>query len=223
MARPVPAHAAVRCRRSASMADVMMCCGRWRPRAKRSASYPAVRSLIDETPGVQRSQLIQTGPRSLSLRLDVRPGAQPQRVWEWAAAAPAAYLAAQGLPGIEITSSPEPPQRSPHQWGVSAGHRRSAAELTVTAPLPTAGRLRPGTPPCCRAGSCRYLARHRISPRPYRTIAGRRRDANMHDFCRGCSSRCRRYTGRLHRAAESGLDSVGRMRVQPKPCTQPGR
>ncbi len=72
----------------------------------------AVGSIIDEAPGVQRSQLIQTGPRSLTLRLDVRPGAQPERVWERADADLAAYLAAQGLPGIAITRAPEPPQHS---------------------------------------------------------------------------------------------------------------
>lgn len=72
----------------------------------------AVGSVIDEAPGVQRSQLIQTGPRSLTLRLDVRPGAQPERVWERTHAALAAYLSAQGLPSIEITRAPEPPQRS---------------------------------------------------------------------------------------------------------------
>lgn len=72
----------------------------------------AVGSVTDETPGVQRSQLIQTGPKSLTLRLDVRPGAQPERVWEQSCADLAAYLAAQGLPDIEIIRSPEPPQRS---------------------------------------------------------------------------------------------------------------
>lgn len=91
----------------------MTCCGCRRPTAKRSASYPlAVGSIIDETPGVQRSQLIQTGPRSLTLRLDVRPGAQPEHVWERADADLVAYLTAQGLPGVEMTRSSEPPQRS---------------------------------------------------------------------------------------------------------------
>ncbi len=72
----------------------------------------AVGSIIDEAPGVQRSQLIQTGSRSVTLRLDVRPGAEPERVWGRADSDLAAYLAAQGLPGIEIIRSPEPPQRS---------------------------------------------------------------------------------------------------------------
>jgi phenylacetate-coenzyme A ligase PaaK-like adenylate-forming protein len=72
----------------------------------------AIGSVTDETPGVQRSQLTQTGPKSLTLRLDVRSGAQPERVWEHSCADLAAYLAAQGLPDIEITRSPEVPQRS---------------------------------------------------------------------------------------------------------------
>ena len=69
------------------------------------------------------------------------------------------------------------------------------------------------------------LVRCWISWRARRTTAGRRRGSNMHGFYRGCSSRCRRYRRRLHRAAESGRvsDSVVPVRMQPKPCLKPAR
>ena len=73
----------------------------------------AVGSVIDETPGVQRSQLLQTGPRSLKLRLETSTDAEPEHIWAQACARLADYLAAQGLAGIAIDRAAEPPQRSP--------------------------------------------------------------------------------------------------------------
>lgn len=72
----------------------------------------AVGSVIDETPGVYRSQLVQTGPQSLTLRLEVRAGAEPDRVWDQTCTALARYLSGQGLPGIEIIRSAEPPRHT---------------------------------------------------------------------------------------------------------------
>lgn len=73
----------------------------------------AVGSVVDECSGVLRSQLIRSGPSTLTLRLDVRPNEQPQRVWDQTAGALADYLADQGLPNIDIVRSIEAPQRSP--------------------------------------------------------------------------------------------------------------
>lgn len=73
----------------------------------------AVGSITDETPGVASSQLVQTGPRSVLLRLDVTPGAQTAQVWERACANLGEYLGAQGLSGIEVVRAAEAPQRSP--------------------------------------------------------------------------------------------------------------
>jgi len=71
-----------------------------------------VGSVVDETPGVQRSQLVQTGARSLLLRLDLEPGASAERVWTQAHARLADFLIAQGLRGIEIVHGADPPSRS---------------------------------------------------------------------------------------------------------------
>lgn len=72
----------------------------------------AIGSVIDETPGVERSQLVQTGPTSTLLRLDLLPGAQAERVWDKACANLARYLVAQGVAGIEISRAAEAPERS---------------------------------------------------------------------------------------------------------------
>lgn len=69
----------------------------------------AVGAVIDEVPGVLRSQLVQTGPSSLTLRLDFRSDAEPQQVWDRTCAALTEYLDSQGVPGVQILRAPEPP------------------------------------------------------------------------------------------------------------------
>ena len=73
----------------------------------------AVGTVIDETPGVQRSQLVQTGPSELTLRLDISPGAVTEQVWSQACADLSRYLTAQGLPDVAVIRAAEGPQRSP--------------------------------------------------------------------------------------------------------------
>jgi phenylacetate-coenzyme A ligase PaaK-like adenylate-forming protein len=72
----------------------------------------AIGSVLDETPGVHRSQLVQTGPASLLLKLAPNPGAQAEHVWDSACRNLASYLAAQGLAGVEIIRSAEAPEPS---------------------------------------------------------------------------------------------------------------
>jgi phenylacetate-coenzyme A ligase PaaK-like adenylate-forming protein len=81
----------------------------------RTASVPplVVGSVLDKTPGVHRSQLVQTGPRSLLLRLDVKPDVPQEQVWEDAIANLGEYLAAQELTDTHIVRSAEAPERSP--------------------------------------------------------------------------------------------------------------
>jgi hypothetical protein len=57
--------------------------------------------------------VIQTGPAMLSLRLEIVPGVEASQVWETAIARLQDYLAGQGLPGITIQKTAEPPQRDP--------------------------------------------------------------------------------------------------------------
>jgi phenylacetate-coenzyme A ligase PaaK-like adenylate-forming protein len=72
----------------------------------------AIGSVIDETPGVHRSQLVQTGPTSLRLRLDLTAGSTAEQVWDSACANLAEYFAAQGLSGVEIIRAAEAPETS---------------------------------------------------------------------------------------------------------------
>lgn len=73
----------------------------------------AVGSVIDEVPGVYRSQLVQTGASEVMLRLQIQPGARPEQVWDRVCAALSDYLAAQGLSGVSVTRDSEPPRSSP--------------------------------------------------------------------------------------------------------------
>ncbi len=72
----------------------------------------AIGSVLDQAPGVHRSQLVQTGPASLLLRLDPEPGIPAQQVWDRACANLAGFLATLGLAGIAITRAAEPPETS---------------------------------------------------------------------------------------------------------------
>ncbi len=72
----------------------------------------AIGSVLDQTPGVHRSQLVQTGPASLLLRLDLEPGMQGQQAGDRACSNLTGFLAAQGLAGIDITRAAEGPQTS---------------------------------------------------------------------------------------------------------------
>lgn len=70
----------------------------------------AIGSVIQQTPGVQLGQLIQTGPTSVHLRLDITAGAPAEQVWNEACVNLSRYFAGQGLDCVEITRAHEPPQ-----------------------------------------------------------------------------------------------------------------
>ncbi len=72
----------------------------------------AIGSVLDQTPGVHRSQLVQTGPASVLLRLDLEPGMQGGQVWDRACSSLTGFLADHGLAGIGITRAAEGPQTS---------------------------------------------------------------------------------------------------------------
>lgn len=71
----------------------------------------AIGTVIDEIPGVQRSQLIQTGPAALRLRLDVSTGMDSEFTWRNVMARLNAYLTALHLGNVEIIRASEPPQQ----------------------------------------------------------------------------------------------------------------
>ncbi len=74
----------------------------------------ALVTVVEETPGVRRCQLIQTAPTTLAVRIEALPTADAEQVWAMAQHRLHAYLTAQGLETVAIERSSEPPTRDPH-------------------------------------------------------------------------------------------------------------
>lgn len=82
-------------------------------------------TVIEETPGVQRFQVIQTRPTTLRVRLAAEPGANEPQVWTKLVSRLRSYLAAQGIADVTIEHASEYP--APHP--VSGKFRQVWAEL----------------------------------------------------------------------------------------------
>ncbi len=78
--------------------------------------------VIEETPGVRRFQVIQTGPATLTVRLEAVTAGQEDTVWQVVEPRLHTYLTAQGLTTVTIERASEPPLRDPrsgkfrHVW-----------------------------------------------------------------------------------------------------------
>jgi phenylacetate-CoA ligase len=72
----------------------------------------AISAVVDETPGVHRSQLIQTGPATIRLRLELKTGVDGEKVWRDAINNLNAFLADQGLANVELVRASEAPEQS---------------------------------------------------------------------------------------------------------------
>jgi phenylacetate-coenzyme A ligase PaaK-like adenylate-forming protein len=81
----------------------------------------ALWSVLKETPGLHRFQVIQTGERQLKIRLEAGEG-ETQVVWRRVQERLSAFLTRQNLPGILLELAAEPPRRDPrsgkyrHVW-----------------------------------------------------------------------------------------------------------
>ncbi|HEX8983418.1 MAG TPA: phenylacetate--CoA ligase family protein [Ktedonobacterales bacterium] len=74
----------------------------------------AIGAVVEETQGVRRTQIIQTGRDALRVRLEVADNeASSDAVWERVEQRLRDYLTTQGLPAVHIVRAPEPPQQSP--------------------------------------------------------------------------------------------------------------
>lgn len=71
----------------------------------------ALSTVVEETPGVCRYQLIQTGPATLTVRLEVVTAGKEDVVWQVVEPRMHSYLAAQGLASVTIERASEPPLR----------------------------------------------------------------------------------------------------------------
>jgi hypothetical protein len=72
----------------------------------------AIGAIVDETPGVRRSQLVQTDPITMRLRLDPETGIDVEKMWGCAIANLKAYLVGQGLANVEVVRASEPTEQS---------------------------------------------------------------------------------------------------------------
>jgi phenylacetate-CoA ligase len=69
--------------------------------------------VIEETPGVQRFQAIQTAPAMLSVRLETLPCTDSRMVWQAVVRRLQEYLSAQKLSSVKIEKTPGPPKCDP--------------------------------------------------------------------------------------------------------------
>ncbi len=74
----------------------------------------ALATVVEQTPGVRRFQVIQTAPATLTVRLNVAAGTDDALVWEMVARRLQDYLSGQGLPWVTVERAPEPPERDPN-------------------------------------------------------------------------------------------------------------
>jgi len=106
------------------------------PEGKRVPILPmALETVVEEVPGVQRYQIIQTAPAVLSVRIEAAPGIESRHVRAAASKSLREYLKAQGLPSVRIEQASEPPTRDPvtgkfRQVWADLRHDRSSRQDT---------------------------------------------------------------------------------------------
>ncbi|GAA0253341.1 hypothetical protein ACFFQF_33745 [Haladaptatus pallidirubidus] len=82
----------------------------------------ALSSVVEEVPGVRRTQLIRTAPSTLRVRLEVASDHDETIVWGQVSADLKAFLEDQGITDITLERATESPQRDPrsgkfrHVW-----------------------------------------------------------------------------------------------------------
>ena len=74
----------------------------------------AMGSIIEESVGVRRFQALQTGPATLTVRLETESGTDPDRVWADTSRRVREYLARQALTNVALVRDPRAPQPEPH-------------------------------------------------------------------------------------------------------------
>lgn len=72
----------------------------------------AIGSLIDTIPGVARSQILQTGPAAIRLRLRPHQNADADAVWLAVTSELRAFLRNQGLGNVAVIRAAEPPEEN---------------------------------------------------------------------------------------------------------------
>lgn len=73
----------------------------------------AIATVVEQTPGVLRYQIIQSAPAGLEVRLDTRPGCDQWEVWSAVRRRLDDFLADQGTGPVTLTLADEPPEVNP--------------------------------------------------------------------------------------------------------------
>lgn len=76
-------------------------------------SIPPLALEVDQVPGVELSQVVQTTPTTLRVRLRPASGADPERVWQAVQGETMRLLAAHKLDHVAVERAEEPPEQSP--------------------------------------------------------------------------------------------------------------
>jgi phenylacetate-coenzyme A ligase PaaK-like adenylate-forming protein len=68
-------------------------------------------SVVEDVPGVHRTQIIRTAPTTLQVRFDVTPDATEEEVWKHIEREFQSFLRTHGISRITVEAASEPPQR----------------------------------------------------------------------------------------------------------------
>jgi len=68
-------------------------------------------SVVEEIPGVHRTQIIRTAPTTLQVRFDVTPDATEEEIWKHIERELQSFLRTHGISCITVEAASEPPQR----------------------------------------------------------------------------------------------------------------
>ena len=68
-------------------------------------------SVVEEVPGIHRTQIIRTAPTTLQIRFDVTPNATEEEVWTHIERELQSFLRTHGISRITVEAASEPPQR----------------------------------------------------------------------------------------------------------------
>jgi phenylacetate-coenzyme A ligase PaaK-like adenylate-forming protein len=69
----------------------------------------AIATVVEETPGVHRYQIIKSAPDAITLRIEPRKEDEDEQVWELVSARVIEYLESQGLPNVQIQRAAQRP------------------------------------------------------------------------------------------------------------------
>jgi phenylacetate-coenzyme A ligase PaaK-like adenylate-forming protein len=83
---------------------------------------------LEHLPGVELFQIVHTAPAGLSIRLQPRPGADPEHAWQTVHTEITRLLTSHELDHVTVNRAPEPPQQT------------SGGKFRAVIPLPWSGR-----------------------------------------------------------------------------------